>query len=138
MNSITENELNKILSSPYDTIKHIIKDFSNILYEKLDFLPYGELLGKQTIEEFTFFGVAAGNDGELPVYFIVYENFSLYMPKDGNMFNHKTGLPIGRDREYDKTFLGINKFDLAAGEILLDTKKIKQDITKRLCNGILE
>lgn len=99
------------------------------------------LLGYQTIEDRTFFGVMAGTDYGLPLYFIVYQDdkntLRGYIPSKGNVINPLSKLPFGEDEDADekfakgKGFASIWEMDEKCYQFL-DKELLIQDICKRL------
>lgn len=84
------------------------------------------MMGIQTLDNgFTFQGISAGGDWELPVYSIIYydgKEFRGYVPEDGNVFNPKTRMAWGNEEdEIDE--LPDENYDFA---------KIEADIKKRI------
>lgn len=65
-------------------------------------------LGYQEIDGYTFIGVNAFNDGEVPVYFVVYwdgKNLRAYVPQEGNCFDQDTRTAFYEDCEEYKEWL---------------------------------
>lgn len=99
------------------------------------------LMGYQTIEDRTFFGVIAGSDYGLPLYFIVYQDdkntLRGYIPSKGNSINPYSHCAFGENEDLDQKFAEDQGFaslwemDSACYK-LLDEKLIMQDICKRL------
>ena len=84
----------------------------------------GPLDGFRTLDNnFVFFGVTAGGDWELPIFFIIYwdgEHLRAYIPTDGNTFNPKTKAAYGNEDDYD-----LEKLYGVTGD---DAEKIRTDI----------
>jgi hypothetical protein len=62
---------------------------------------YSNILGFHTLSQgFTFMGIYAGGDWEIPVFFILYwdgKNVRGYVPKNGNAWNTKTNQAYGNN-----------------------------------------
>lgn len=97
----------------------------------------------------SFLGVTAGGDWEFPVYFIIYldqdgKTFRAYIPKEGNVWNHKTKQALGNDEDKDAEFLKAyckkNKIDFDEdhqffsddGDIMLNEARMRNDIYNRI------
>lgn len=92
-------------------------DFENYEFSHLDefgiwkgMLGYRKFWTHNPLTCFSYIGWMAGGDWEQPVYFIVYldkdgKTFRAYIPKDGNIWNHKTKQAIGNDEDADDAFL---------------------------------
>ncbi|MCK9458364.1 MAG: hypothetical protein M0R80_01820 [Proteobacteria bacterium] len=80
--------------------ENVTTDTSNCCYE------LEGLLGYNTLDNgMTFFGVSAGGDWEIPVFFVVYwdgKKLRAYIPTDGNPWNTDTKQAYGNaDQDWD-------------------------------------
>jgi hypothetical protein len=105
----SEDEDTELYDDPFVTlqIRKDIKcefDCENISYDNGSFGPEG-LMGFNTLEnDLTYYGICAGGDWELPVFFIIYwdgKKLRGYVPKSGNPWNTDTKMAYGNDEELD-------------------------------------
>ena len=92
-------------------LKRVEFDFENYYYENdPGYRPAGHLLGPRYFGKIPGVGCYAGGDWEHPLFFIVYldedgQTLRAYIPKEGNIWNHKTNSAFGNDSESDASFL---------------------------------
>ena len=95
-----------------DLKKEVNKIIPNLDFENICKTPsqgfYEELLGPQCIIDFNYLGCQSGGDWQFPVYFIVYQyknRIYVYVPVNGNVYNHNTNMAFGDDRDKDFEYL---------------------------------
>jgi len=115
---------------------------------------YDNLLGPRHFGKIPGVGCAAGGDWEYPVFFVVYldedgQTLRAYVPKEGNVWNHKTNSAFGNNDASDGLFLenwavenirNIDKVAIARigenpaehAEIMFDEEQIVKDIENSL------
>jgi hypothetical protein len=118
-----------------DTIKSTEDNDRDYFYDNFP------LMGYQTIENRTFFGVLAGSDYGLPLYFILYQDdkntLRGYIPSKGNVINPYSKSPFGEDEDMDekfakeKGFSSIWEMDEKCFQFL-NEEQLVQDICDRL------
>ena len=130
----------------YKDISKVEFDFENCFCTKEDW--NSDLIGFVKIGNLATWCCAAGGDWEQPVTFIIYWNGSNlrgYIPKDGNVWNHKHNIAFGNQNNDDIEFLESldptlvkvysdgNKYPVQdLYERLINEEKIKDDIIKRI------
>lgn len=100
-----------------------------------------ELVGYHTLPNgFTFNGISAGGDWEIPVFFIIYWDGTQlrgYIPKKGNPWNTTTGYPYGNDdvadgrnlkKRYSNMYVGVKPDDCDSSIIHCEPDLVIQDI----------
>ncbi|MBC9702588.1 MAG: hypothetical protein H9W83_08680 [Leuconostoc sp.] len=99
------------------------------------------LMGFQTVEDRTFYGVLAGSDYGLPLYFILYQDdkntLRGYIPSKGNVLNPHSKMPFGEDEDMDEKFAKEHGFSTVwemdeKGFAFLNKEQLIEDICKRL------
>jgi len=119
-----------------DAFPKIEKDIFKIDFDMENYdIEKEDLIGFNTIEEFSFLGVSAGGDWEMPVFFLLYVDHKNtlrgYVPTEGNVFNKKTKAAFGNDEEEDEKEAkkqGFNNYE----DMEFDWNKLKEDIKNRI------
>lgn len=126
-------------------ISKISFDFENTCFSKSDVFPKDSddmrFIGFQKLPNgLNFFGVCAGGDWELSVYFILYfdgKKLRGYIPAYGNCYNQKNKMAIGNDEDsdYEVASAAAKKFAAENGlsdEEMEDIEPVERDIDMML------
>ena len=133
--------------------KKVEKDLSKIEFSDENYIcgddrypeELKDLIGIHQLNNgLTFFGMLAGGDSELPLFFILYHDgkqFRGYIPEVSNCFNASTKTAFGNDEDEDTKYLiklGIAKDEEEAEDVLTsedwnwNADALIKDITTRI------